>query len=83
MYLILSLPIYAVLTMNLFPSSWIKSRRKDALKYLGKVILLAGDSHGRDNVHTASSDHQNYFQQIHVMALLGFQTPYRRVQFLS
>lgn len=41
MYLILSLPIYAVLTMNLFPSSWIKGSRKDAFKYLGKVILLA------------------------------------------
>jgi transglutaminase-like putative cysteine protease len=41
MYLILSLPIYAVLTMNLFPSAWLKSNLRDAFKYLVKVILLA------------------------------------------
>lgn len=41
MYLILSLPIYALLTLNLFPSEWLKGHRTDALKYLGKVILLA------------------------------------------
>ncbi len=41
MYLILSLPIYAILTMNLFPHEWLKGSRSAALKYLGKVILLA------------------------------------------
>lgn len=41
MYLLLSLPIYAILTMNLFPHEWIKGSRRAALKYLGKVILLA------------------------------------------
>lgn len=41
MYLILSLPIYAVLTMNLFPHEWLKDSRRAALTYLGKVLLLA------------------------------------------
>lgn len=41
MYLILSIPIYAFLTLNLFPVAWIKANRKSALGYLGKIILLA------------------------------------------
>lgn len=40
-YLLISIPIYMGLTLNLFPSAWLKSSRTDALKYLAKVALLA------------------------------------------
>tara|TARA_B110001454_G_scaffold219202_1_gene252037 strand:+ start:129383 stop:131350 length:1968 start_codon:yes stop_codon:yes gene_type:complete len=40
-YLLLSLPIYASLTLNLFPNAWLKGSRQLALRYLGKVVLLA------------------------------------------
>ncbi|MBL7543550.1 MAG: DUF3488 domain-containing transglutaminase family protein [Bdellovibrionaceae bacterium] len=40
-YLILSIPIYVLLTLNLFPTAWLKASRNRALLYLGKVCLLA------------------------------------------
>lgn len=40
-YLFFSIPIYAGLTINLFPTAWIKSQRSSAIKYLAKVFLLA------------------------------------------
>ncbi len=40
-YLLLSVPIYLTLTLNLFPSAWLKSHWSAAIKYLSKVLLLA------------------------------------------
>lgn len=40
-YLFMAIPIYLILTINLFPSSWLKTQRTYAIKYLAKVVLLA------------------------------------------
>lgn len=40
-YLIVAIPVYLTLTLNLFPAIWLKTRRATSLKYLSKVVLLA------------------------------------------